>query len=132
MDFKYSNFKMHDENSTIPRICCSNSIFGAIAAIKINDKKPYYVHLLEPKNIMNNKEVMQYVPDAAATGECWILDKEIKTKVIGKIEIGALLPYVYTFLKDDNNFFCCCYHDYTFIPFESMFNRTYRKILIKN
>ena len=45
-------------------------------------------------------------------------NKDIKTKVIGKLEIGSLLPYVCTFLKDDNKFHCCNYHDYTFIPFE--------------
>ena len=124
-----AKFKQHSENTTIPRICCSDSIFGAIAAIKINENATYYVHLLEPKKVMNNKEVMQYVPDAAATGECWILDNEIKSKVIGKIEIGSLLPYVYTFLKSDNFFRCCHYHDYTFYPYESLFNRTYRKII---
>ena len=126
-----AKFKMFNENNTIPRICCSTSIFGAIAAIMIDEKAIYYVHLLEPKKVMNNREVMQYVPDAAGTGECWILDDEIKTTVIGKIEIGALLPYVYTFLKDENNFFCCNYHDYTFIPYESKFNRMYRKVLNK-
>ena len=124
------NFKQYSEDKTIPRICCSDSIFGAISAIKIDTTKTYYVHLLQPKNIMNNKEVSQYVPDAIATGECWILDDEIKSTVIGKIEIGSLLPYVYTFLKDNNKFFrCVTYHDYDFIPFESKFNRIYRKIL---
>ena len=126
-----AKFKIFNENNTIPRICCSTSIFGAIAAIMIDEKATYYVHLLEPKKVMNNREVMQYVPDAAGTGECWILDDEIKTTVIGKIEIGALLPYVYTFLKDENKFFCCNYHDYTFIPYESKFNRMYRKVLNK-
>lgn len=127
------NFKQYSEDKTIPRICCSDSIFGAISAIKIDTTKTYYVHLLQPKKIMNNKETFQYVPDAIATGECWILDDEIKSTVIGKIEIGSLLPYVYTFLKDNNNFFrCVTYHDYNFIPFESKFNRTYRKILNQN
>ena len=124
------SFKQYSEDKTIPRICCSDSIFGAISAIKIDTTKTYYVHLLQPKKIMNNKEVSQYVPDAIAIGECWILDDEIKSTVIGKIEIGSLLPYVYTFLKDNNKFFrCVTYHDYDFIPFESKFNRIYRKIL---
>jgi len=61
-------------------------------------------------------------------GECWILDDEIKTTVIGKIEIGSSLPYVYTFLKDNDNFQCCRYHDYDFIPYESKIKRVYRKI----
>ena len=123
-------FKQYSENNTIPRICCSDSIFGAISAIRINENKTYYVHLLEPTKVMNNKEVCQYVPDAIATGECWILDDEIKSTVVGKLEIGSSLPYVYTFLKDQNNFFKCVrYHDYNFIPYESKFNRTYRKIL---
>ena len=122
------NFKIHNENDNIPRICCSTSIFGAIAAIMIDEDATYYVHLLEPKKVLNNREVAQFVPDAMATGECWILDDEIKTTVIGKIEIGSLLPYVCTFLKDGNNFHCCNYHDYTFTSFESKFNRTYRKI----
>lgn len=122
------NFKIHNEDNKIPRICCSNSIFGAIAAIMIDEKATYYVHLLEPKKVMNNREVAQFVPDAMATGECWILDDEIKTTVIGKIEIGFSLPYVYTFLKDNDNFHCCRYHDYTFTPYESKFNRLYRKI----
>ena len=107
-----------------------NKKYTSISAIKIDTTKTYYVHLLQPKKIMNNKEVSQYVPDAIAIGECWILDDEIKSTVIGKIEIGSLLPYVYTFLKDNNKFFrCVTYHDYDFIPFESKFNRIYRKIL---
>lgn len=126
-DFK-GEFKIYNENDYIPRICCSTSLFGAISAIMIDEKKTYYVHLLEPKKVMNNREVMQFVPDAAATGECWILDDEIKSKVIGKLEIGLILPYVYTFIKNDKKFFCCHYHDYTFIPYESKFKRTYRKI----
>lgn len=73
MNFK-GDWKIFNENNTIPRICCSNSIFGAISAIKINEKATYYVHLLEPKKVINNKEVARYVPDAIATGECWILD----------------------------------------------------------
>ena len=105
-------WKQYSENKTIPRICCSNSIFGAISAIRIDENKTYYLHLLEPEKVMNNIEVSRYVPDALATGECWILDDEIKSMVIGKIKIGALLPYVYTFLKDKNNFRCVLYHDY--------------------
>lgn len=130
MDLR-GKWKQFSENNKIPRICCSNSIFGAIAAIKIQQNKTYYVHLLEPKKVVNNQEVAQYVPDALATGECWILDDEIKSTVVGKIEIGSLLPYVYTFLKDDNNFKCVNYHDYTFISYETKFNRAYRKTLNK-
>lgn len=127
------NFKQYSENKTIPRICCSDSIFGAISAIKINENKTYYVHLLEPKKVLTNKEVCQYVPDAIATGECWILDDNIKSSVVGKLEICSSLPYVYTFLKNQDNFFRCVrYHDYNFIPYESKFNRTYRNILNKN
>ena len=121
-------WKQFSEDKTIPRICCSDSIFGAISAIRIDENKTYYVHLLEPKKVMNNKEVCRYVPDAIATGECWILDDEIKSTVIGKLEIGSMLPYTYTFLKDENNFKCVCYHDYNFIPYEGKFNRIYRKI----
>lgn len=123
--------KQFSENDSIPRICCSNSIFGAIAAIKVYPKKQYYVHLLEPKKVLSNQETAKYVPDAVATGECWILDDEIKSKVVGKLKIGNLLPYPYTFLKDKDNFRCCLYHDYDFIPFESKFDRIYRKIKIK-
>ena len=39
-----------------------------------------------------------------------------------------MLPYTYMFLKDKDNFKCSVYHDYDFIPFESKFDRTYRKI----
>lgn len=127
MVFK-GKFKKFSENETIPRICCSTSIFGAISAINLKENKTYYVHLLEPKKVLSNQEVAKYVPDAIATGECWILDDKIKSTVIGKVEIGNMLPYTYMFLKDDNNFKCTCYHDYTFIPFESKFNRTFRKI----
>jgi hypothetical protein len=121
-------WKQYNEDKTIPRICCSNSIFGALAAIKVKDNKTYYVHLLEPKKVINNREVAQYVPDAMATGECWILDNEIKSTVIGKIEVGSLLPYTYVFLKEHDNFCRANFYDYTFIPFESKFNITMRKI----
>lgn len=130
MVFK-GNFKQFSENQTIPRICCSNSIFGALSAININKDKTYYVHLLEPKKALSNQEVAKYVPDAIATGECWVLDEEIKSKVVGKLKIGNMLPYTYMFLKDKDNFKCSVYHDYDFIPFESKFDRTYRKIKIK-
>lgn len=123
-------WKQFSENKTIPRICCSDSIFGAISAIRIDSTKIYYVHLLEPQKVINNKEVSQYVPDALATGECWILDDKIKSTVVGKIEIGSPLPYVCTILKDEDKFFRCVrYHDYNFIPYESKFKRIYRKIL---
>lgn len=130
MVFK-GKFKKFSENEKIPRICCSTSIFGAISAINLKENKTYYVHLLEPKKVLSNQEVAKYVPDAIATGECWILDDEIKSTIIGKVEIGNMLPYTYMFLKNENEFKCTCYHDYNFIPFESKFNRTYRKMLIK-
>ena len=130
MVFK-GKFEQFSENQTIPRICCSNSIFGALSAININKDKTYYVHLLEPKKALSNQEVAKYVPDAIATGECWVLDDEIKSKVVGKLKIGNMLPYTYMFLKDKDNFKCSVYHDYDFIPFESKFDRTYRKIKIK-
>lgn len=110
-EFK-GKWKQYNENKTIPRICCSDSIFGAISAINVDNIKTYYVHLLEPNKVIDNKEVCQYVPDAKATGECWILDEKIKSIVIGKLKIGAWLPYTYMFLKDKNNFKCVCYHDY--------------------
>lgn len=105
-------WKQYSENKTIPRICCSNSIFGAISAIRIDTNKTYYLHLLKPKKVINNQEVVQYVPDALATGQCWILDDEIKSTIIGKIKIGSPLPYVFAFLKDKNNFRCVRYYDY--------------------
>lgn len=128
MEFK-GEFKMYEEDTTIPRICCSESLFGAIAAINVKPYRTYYVHLLEPKNVMNNIEVARFVPDAVATGECWILDDEIKSKVVGKVELGQIMPYISTFLKTKDNFRCVAYRDYTFIPFESKFERTYRKII---
>ena len=38
-------WKQFSENNTIPRICCSDSIFGAISAINVKEDKTYYVHL---------------------------------------------------------------------------------------
>ena len=132
MEFK-GGWKQFSENKTIPRICCSNSIFGAISAIsaiKVKENKIFYVHLLEPKKVLSNQEVVQYVPDAMATGECWILDNEIKSMVIGKIEVGSLLPYTYVFLKEQDNFCRANFYDYTFISYESKFERVYRKTVI--
>ena len=117
------------ENNTIPRICVYNSIFGAIAAINASDI--YYVHLIEPTKVLDNPEVLQYVPDAAMTGECWVLDDKIKTTVIGKIEILNDLHMVYKFAnKNKITYYSCC-KDYNFIPFESLTKRAARKISLK-
>ena len=40
---------------------------------------------------------------------------EIKSKVVGKLKIGNMLPYMYMFLKVKDNFKCSVYHDYDFI-----------------
>ena len=108
-------YKQFNQNNNIARICASNSIFGAIAALSsdIRTNDIYYVHLLEPKTIVNNNEVAKFVPDAISTGQVWILDDKIKTNVVAKITIGALLPYTYTFITFDNGNFCANeYYDY--------------------
>ena len=117
------------ENNTIPRICVSNSIFGAISALWAEDI--YYVHLIEPTKILDNPEVLQYVPDAAMTGECWVLDDEIKTTVIGKLEIINDLHMIYKFVNNNKTTYYTCCKDYNFIPYESLTKRTARKIILK-
>lgn len=111
-----TKYKQFNQDNNIPRICASNSIFGALSAFGGNDVMKddvFYVHLLQPKITVNNSEVAKFVPDAICTGQVWILDDEIKSKVVSKIKIGAMLPYIYTFLKFDNEYFCCNkYHDY--------------------
>lgn len=110
-----AKYKQFNQDNNIARICASNSIFGAISALSsdIRTNDIYYVHLLDPKTIVNNSEVAKFVPDAISTGQVWILDDEIKTKVVAKITIGALLPYTYTFITFDNGNFCGNeYYDY--------------------
>lgn len=116
------------ENDTIPRICVFNSIFGAISAI--NAKDTYYVHLVEPTKILDNPEVLRYVPDAATTGECWVLDDEIKTTVIGKIEITDDLHMVYKFARKNKLTYYDIFRNYNFIPYESLTKRTARRVLL--
>lgn len=116
------------EDNKIPRICVSNSIFGAISAIKGN--QTLYVHLVEPIKVLDNAEVLQYVPDAAATGESWVLDNEIKTTIVGKIEINCDLHMVYKFATYKDIDYYAFFKDYTFIPFESLTKRTARKVLL--
>ena len=116
------------ENNTIPRICVSNSIFGAISAIKGN--QTLYVHLVEPTKVLDNAEVLQYVPAAVATGESWVLDDEIKTNIVGKIEINCDLHMIYKFATYKDIDYYAFFKDYTFIPFESLTKRTARKVLL--
>ena len=116
------------EDNKIPRICVSNSIFGAISAIKGN--QTLYVHLVEPIKVLDNAEVLQYVPDAVTTGESWVLDNEIKTTIVGKIEINCDLHMVYKFATYKDIDYYSFFKDYTFIPFESLTKRTARKVLL--
>lgn len=106
--------KQFNQDNKIKRICVSNSILGAISAIssKIKKNDVYYVHLLKPKTIINNSQVAKFVPDAISTGQIWILDDEITTEIVGKITIKSQLPYIYTFVKDDDWFCCNDYYDY--------------------
>lgn len=119
------------ENNTIPRICVSNSIFGALSAIPNDVGDIYYVHLIEPVKILDNPEVLQYVPDAAMTGECWVLDDEVKTTVVGKLEIVNDLHMVYKFANNNKTTYYSYCKNYNFIPFESLTKRTARRILLK-
>ena len=70
---------------------------------------------------------MQYVPDAVTTGESWVLDNEIKTTIVGKIEINCDLHMVYKFATYKDIDYYAFFKDYTFIPFESLTKRTARK-----
>lgn len=73
---------------------------------------------------------MQYVPDAVTTGESWVLDNEIKTTIVGKIEINCDLHMVYKFATYKDIDYYAFFKDYTFIPFESLTKRTARKVLL--
>lgn len=120
------------ENKTVPRICVSTSMFGALAAVpNKGGTKRFYVHLIEPQKVLENEEVLQYVPDAGGSGECWVFDDEIETKVVGEVIINCDLPNIYAYSKkSDNNFRCLTYKDYTFTPFESLTKRTSRQVLL--
>lgn len=107
------------EDSEIPRICISTSIFGAIAAISDDSDKIFYVHSIENvKNILKNEETNEFVPDALSTGECWLLDYDVKTKVVGKITLKDRLSNIYTFFRiSKNNFLYNVYYDYELLMF---------------
>ncbi|WP_373124781.1 hypothetical protein [Blautia producta] len=73
-----------EENDTIPRICAAKTICGALRAIPqagevINRMQelevPIYIHayFFECSDIMETEDVERYVPDAADTGEVWLL-----------------------------------------------------------
>lgn len=112
------------ENNTIPRICFSTSIFGAISAIESGKEGDFrYVHTpINPQKIINNDVVAKYVPDAKNTNEIWIQDETIFTNVVGKIIIGKPFGICekYYINKDKQYSF---YYDYIFYPYEPDFSK---------
>lgn len=81
-------FRTEGEDDTIKRICASTSILGAMQAIPQfayvlramkRLKLPIIIHAYYFKcdNVMDNKEVVQYVPDAEMTKETWLLSSPI-------------------------------------------------------
>jgi hypothetical protein len=84
------------ENSTIPRICFSNTIDGCLAAIADNIKGATYLVYMpiikEGMNIIGNEEIIDnnYVPDAILTGETWITEL-VNVRCVGKIYVDCAI-----------------------------------------
>lgn len=117
------------ENNTIPRICFSNSIFGALAAIEPRQGDEMYVHIpINPQKIILNKDVIKYVPDAINTGETWILDNYLYTNIVGKVIVGNSYGIIdkYYINKDIQYTY---YYDYIFYPNESQLDNRIMNII---
>lgn len=117
------------ENNTIPRICFSNSIFGALAAIEPRQGDEMYVHIpINPQKIILNKDVIKYVPDAINTGETWILDNYLYTNIVGKVIVGNSYGIIdkYYINKDIQYTY---YYDYIFYPNESKLDNRIMNII---
>lgn len=104
------------EDGKIKRICFAKSILGAYSAVAGGPAEEYYVHVpINPKKIIDTKEVAKYVPDAKCTGEVWIQDKVIFTEVVGKIITGN--PYGIVDICDHKGEIHISYlYDYVFYP----------------
>lgn len=78
-----------DEDSKTPRVCVSDSIDGAIAALGYDCSGNNYV-VYTPVNpkIKTYKPTKKQVPDAYLTGEVWI-KKPVEMNPIGYITTGS-------------------------------------------
>ncbi len=99
--------RMTYEDTTIPRICVSTVIEGALQGIcshiadkllveaKTGENQPIYVYIpeddIEEKHIISNEELInrRLVPDADNTGEVWIT-KPVKMKLHKVIELFGM------------------------------------------
>lgn len=90
------------EEGTIPRVCITNSIQGALVALGQDlAGKELYIHevILDGQQLVSNSEIISrgYVPDAKHTGETWSLDP-VKLRLVFKIKvIEAVKPLVYKY-----------------------------------
>ena len=80
------------ENSSIPRISCSNSIKNCLKGLanKINTGDLLYVYNINSNKILSNNEIIKnkYIPFAKYTNEYWILE-EVIPEYICKIKINS-------------------------------------------
>jgi hypothetical protein len=93
-----------NENNTIPRVCFSETIDGALSALNSNiSNDTLFVYEPVLKNsirVLKNKEVQKYVPDAHLTKEVWILD-EVELKYVKKVFVEDAKDM--TFFDYENN-----------------------------
>ena len=73
------------EDNTTPRVCFSESISGALAALSQNlNNKELYVHTTIDDNVKFSRPSIKDVPDVMITKERWV-KQPVKIKCIGKI-----------------------------------------------
>lgn len=72
------------EDTTIPRVCFSDSIDGCLSALQYAGNFFVYIPLNEPKLIIPTRE---QVKDAEFTHEHWCLE-EVPVKCLGKVNAG--------------------------------------------
>lgn len=74
--------RAHGENSTIPRICCTPSIYNCLIAMEatadLNDKDitNLYVYCADVDPLIICQPELDEVPDAFYTNELWILQQQ--------------------------------------------------------
>lgn len=77
------------EDNSIPRVCCCHNIGNCLKSINPfrGDVLFVYEIMLEDwTNIMDYRDIIEYVPDAEYTKENWILE-EVDVRIVGEVEI---------------------------------------------
>lgn len=108
------NSRLDDEDSTIKRICVTDSVQKSLQAVPDSGEILYAMEKLglpllihayyleaDPDMVRRTDEIVSMVPDASFTGECWVLSEPVQKR---RVDYEVISPIIHKVKMPDGTY----------------------------